>query len=94
MHLTSAWYKDHFKLEPNKIRLLKIDIPIYIFHGDADAMTPIEGVYDIKNRFAQNNKTNLQCFIFKGADHDLNYDFKIISEGIQKIFDISEELNK
>jgi hypothetical protein len=98
LHLTSAWYKDHFKLEPNKTRLLRIDIPIYIFHGDEDANCPIEGVYDIKNRFAQNNKTNLQCFVFKGADHDLNYmnwiTKKTIPEGIQKIFDISEELNK
>jgi pimeloyl-ACP methyl ester carboxylesterase len=98
VRVTSAWCKEHFQLEPNKTRLLRIDIPIYIFHGEEDANCPVEGVNDIKNRFAQNNKTNLQCFIFKGEDHDLNYIFwiaqKKISKGIQKIFDISEALNK
>lgn len=92
--ISSSWLKEHFQLEPNKTRLLRINIPIYIFHGDEDANVPVEGVYDLKERFARSKKTNLQCFIFKGHDHDLNYmewpRKKVVSEGIQKIFEMAE----
>jgi dipeptidyl aminopeptidase/acylaminoacyl peptidase len=92
--ISSSWLKEHFQLEPNKTRLLRINIPIYIFHGDEDANAPVEGVYDLQERFAKSKKTNLQCFIFKGHDHDLNYmewpRKKVISDGIQKIFETAE----
>jgi pimeloyl-ACP methyl ester carboxylesterase len=91
--ITTAWLKEYFALEPNKTRLLRIDIPIYIFHGEDDASVSVAGVLDIKDRFAKKNKTNLQCFVFKAHDHDLNYMLwplkKTISEGIQKIFDVA-----
>ena len=94
-HVTSAWLKEHFELEPNKTRLLRINVPVFIFQGEDDNHTPVEGVYDIKERFTKGNKTNLQCFIFKSHDHDLNYlnwpKKKLISEGLQKIFEISAQ---
>lgn len=92
-HVTTAWLKAHFKLEPNKIRLLRLTIPIYIFHGDMDGNSPVEGVYAIQARFAEAKKTNLHCFVFKNHDHDLNYlqwaMTKVISDGLQKIFETS-----
>ena len=95
--ITSAWLKEYFALEPNKTRLLRIEIPIYIFHGEDDANVSVAGVMDLQNRFAQKNKTNLHAFVFKGHDHDLNYMLwplkKTISEGIQKIFDAAGEIN-
>ena len=94
--ITTAWLKEYFALEPNKTRLLRLDLPIYVFHGEDDASVSVAGVLDLKDRFAQKNKTNLQCFIFKGHDHDLNYMLwpvkKTISEGIQKIFDVAGEI--
>jgi len=94
--VTSRWLKEHFQLEANKTRLLKIDIPIFIFQGVDDANAPVEGVYDIQSRFKQGNKTNLKCFIFEGHDHDLNYiawPYKHqISEGLNSIFNVSELL--
>ena len=94
--ITTAWLKEYFALESNKTRLLRIDIPIYVFHGEDDANASVAGVLDLKDRFAQKNKTNLQCFVFKGHDHDLNYMLwpvkKTISEGIQKIFDAAGEI--
>lgn len=96
--ITSAWCNEYFELEPNKIRLLRLDIPIYIFQGDEDTNAPVSGVYDIKEKFEQKNKANLHCYVFKGHDHNLNFmdwpSKKVISPGLQKIFDISEELNK
>ena len=96
--ITSAWLKEHFALEPNKTRLLKLDIPIYIFHGEEDANVPVEGVYDIEKTFKDRNKNNLQIFVFKDHGHGLNYQMwqrtKVVSEGVQKIFEVAESLNK
>jgi predicted esterase len=95
--ISSAWLKEHFKLEPNKTRLLRLKVPIYIFQGADDANTPVTGVYEIKNDFTSHKKTNLTTFIFEGHNHDLNYqDYmqkKVISDGIQKIFEIAERVN-
>jgi pimeloyl-ACP methyl ester carboxylesterase len=94
--VTSAWLKEYFALEPNKTRLLRLDLPIYVFHGEDDANVSVAGVRDLQARFAQKGKTNLQCFVFKGHDHDLNYMLwpvkKTIPEGIQKIFDVAGEI--
>ncbi len=96
--VTSAWLKEHFALETNKTRLPRLNIPIYIFHGDSDANTPVEKVYEIKNEFERLHKENLHVFIFKGHNHDLNYMnyiyYKQIPEGLQKIFDTAEALKK
>ncbi|PKO98896.1 MAG: hypothetical protein CVU13_07120 [Bacteroidetes bacterium HGW-Bacteroidetes-8] len=94
--VSSRWLKEHFKLEANKTRLLRIDIPTYIFHGIEDGNAPVEGVYDIQSRFRQANKSNLKCFFFEGHNHDLNYlDWpfnKKIPEGLNSIFKTSELL--
>jgi len=96
--VTTAWLKEHFKLEANKTRLLRLNIPIYIFQGEDDANTPVKGVYDIKTEFDKLKKINLKYFVFEGHNHDLNYlDYplkKVVPDGIQKIFEISEALNK
>lgn len=96
--VTSKWLQTHFRLEANKTRLMRINIPVYIFHGDDDGIVPVEGVYNIQSRFKKANKTNLHCFIFKGHDHDLNYlewPFKKkISKGLTTIFNTAESLIK
>lgn len=89
--VTTKWFKEHNKLDPNKIRMLNINQPIYIFQGEEDANTPIEGVYDLENRFKEAGKKNLNCYYFKGHNHDLNYtDWPVkgtISPGLMKIFE-------
>ncbi len=94
--VTSSWLKAHFQLEANKTRLLRINIPIFIFHGVDDANVPVEGVYDIQSRFRNANKTNLQCYTFDGHDHDLNYlawPYKNqIPEGLNSIFNAAESM--
>ncbi len=96
--VTSKWMKSHFALEANKTRLLRIDIPIYIFHGVDDANAPIEGVFDIKERYNEAGKTNLHCYTFEGHNHDLNYTSwpyrNKVSDGLKALFDTSELILK
>lgn len=96
--ITSKWLTAHFQLEANKTRLLRLKMPIYIFHGMDDGNVPIEGVYDIQSRFKETGQTNLQCKFFEGHDHDLNYlawPFNHqVSEGLNAIFKASESLFK
>ena len=90
------WFKKHFALEPNKTRLLRVDTPIYIFHGKDDANVPAESVYDLENRFKICGKTNLKTFLYDHHNHDLNFQdwftTKVYSEGMQKIFDTAAEI--
>ncbi len=92
--VTGKWMKAHFALEANNTRLLRIDIPIYIFQGIDDANAPVEGVFEIKKKFSEAGKTNLHCYTFEGHDHDLNYTAwpyrQIIPEGLNKLFNTAE----
>lgn len=96
VRLTSQWFKEHFTLPPNKETLLSLDIPIHIFHGEYDQNCPVNGVYDVAERFRGQNKSNLNIHVFKDHDHDLNYmqyPLKgVISEGLTSIFKVCEEV--
>ena len=89
------WLRAHFALEPNKTRLLRVDIPIYLFHGKDDASVPVESVYDLEERFHACRKTNLKTFVFDKHNHDFNFQDWIAtgnySEGLQKLFKTSAE---
>lgn len=94
--VTTGWFHAHNKLEPNKVRMMKLNIPVFVFHGTEDANTAIEGALDIERSFKENNKANLTCYYFKGHNHDLNYtDWPLkgeISPGFKKIFETIEML--
>ena len=96
VRVTIDWFKEHFALEPNKTRLLRVDIPIYVFHGKEDANVSVETVYDLEVRFKTCNKSNLKTFVFDKHNHDLNFQdwftTKEYSEGLQKLFETSAEI--
>lgn len=93
-----GWLNEHFQLEANKTRLLRLKLPIFIFHGEDDASCDVNGVYDLKEQFSRLKKNNLRTFVFKEHNHDLNFlnwaEGKKVPEGIKEIFRISEDLNK
>ncbi len=94
--ISSAWIKAHDELEPNSSRMLRLNIPIFIFHGTHDASTPIAGVYDIESRFKDARKKNLSVYTFKNYDHDLNFAQWVVrgteSEGISKMMEVAAAL--
>ncbi len=91
------WLNEHFKLEPNKERLPRLDMPIFVFHGDRDANVDVAGVYDLEKRFEKAGKTNLKAYIFKDHDHQLKiFDWILkdeMSEGYRKLFEVASKLN-
>ncbi|MGE4434454.1 MAG: alpha/beta hydrolase [Bacteroidales bacterium] len=93
VRVTIPWFRDHFALEPNKTRLLRVDVPIFVFHGKEDANVPVESVYDLEARFRACGKDNLRTFVFDGHNHDLNFQnwvaSKRCSEGFLKLFEVA-----
>lgn len=90
-NITPRWFKAHFELEPNKTRLTRLSVPIYVFHGTDDANAPVESIYDLQARFDACNKTNLHIHVFEKHNHDLNFTDKLLhrewSEGFKKLFE-------
>ena len=94
-NITPRWFKDHFQLEPNKTRLLRIDIPIHIFHGTEDSNVPVESVYDIQARFKVCNKENLTIHVLDKHNHDLNFQDWLVhkkwSEGFRQLYNVAKD---
>ncbi|MCA9186354.1 MAG: alpha/beta hydrolase, partial [Planctomycetales bacterium] len=90
------WLNEHFQLEPNKVRLLRLDMPIHVFHGKRDANCDVEGVYDLRRSFEEAGKDNLRTWIFDDHDHQLNFFDWIfkdkMSKGYQRLFEVASEL--
>lgn len=96
--ITPEWFDEHFQLEPNKTRIPRLKLPIYIFHGTNDANLPADGVRDLKSRFELLGKSNLKTNIFDDHDHDLNFSEWVrdnkMSKGIQQMVEVAESLAK
>lgn len=96
VRLTSAWFKEHYALPPNRETLLGLELPIRIFHGVHDQSCPVSGVRDVEARFAAAGKANLEAYTFAGHDHDLNYlEYPMrgtVPAGIRKIFEVADAL--
>lgn len=96
VRLTSAWFRAHREIPPNRETLPRRTLPIYIFQGTIDANVPVEQAREIAEAFREAGKTNLHLREFEMHDHDLNYILYpisgTISEGLQAIFDTAKEL--
>ncbi len=91
----TQWIKEHHSLEPNKTRILNLDLQVYLFHGSDDANCPVEGVIQIQKKAHELNKQNLHVFIFPDHDHTLEFLSwvfrKSLPDGLKTLF---EEIEK
>lgn len=82
-------------LTEDAIRLVDIDIPIYLFRGTKGNQAATDVAIDLQHRFELAKKTNLKSFVFEGHDQELNYlDWptkKQISEGLKSMFDTTTQ---
>jgi hypothetical protein len=69
--IPNDWVKDHFAHAPMWTFLSRLTMPIGLFHGDADNLTPIEGVKKLEEMAKQSGKSNMKFHYFEGLDHSL-----------------------
>jgi pimeloyl-ACP methyl ester carboxylesterase len=73
VNLTSAYLASDWTAPPTHRSLLELEIPIGIFHGEADGTCRVEGAIETEQAFRRAGRTNLTVRIYPGADHDLNW---------------------
>lgn len=69
----TQWIKEHRALEPNKTRILKLELPVFIFHGEGDANCSVEGIRQIQRKAQELKKGNIHFFFFPDHDHTLEF---------------------
>ena len=87
VRLTSAWFRAHEKLLPNRQVLPQLSLPIAIFQGTADGNCDVAGAQAIAKTFEEQGKTNLDLHIYQGYDHDLNYLLYPMGMGMPQAFE-------
>ena len=94
--ISIPWLKEHFELEPNRSRLTRLELPIFILHGELDPNVDVEGARDLQKRFDVLGKNNLSVHTFADHEHNLNFSHWIqtgeMSKGVAKIFEIVDDL--
>lgn len=87
----AKWIQEHRDIEANKSRLLRLDVPVFIFHGEQDPNAPVEGILQMRKEAEKRGKRNLRFFIFPEHDHSLEFLAWVVRkkmpEGLKAIFD-------
>jgi pimeloyl-ACP methyl ester carboxylesterase len=78
LNLTSAYLLEWWDAEPTHITLLKLDMPLAIFHGKLDNTTRVEGVYETAAAFEQSARSNLTVHLYDDGDHTLNWTWRTL----------------
>ena len=86
----ARWIEEHRTIEPNSTRLMKLNLPVYLFHGTHDANCPVEGLLRMQQLAAEKNKSNIHVFIFPEHDHTLEFLTWVVQrsmpDGVKAIF--------
>lgn len=91
----TQWMAEHRTIEANKTRILRLDIPVCLFHGRNDANTPVEGILQLQEAALRQKKNNIRVFVFDDHDHTLEFLAWIVQrsmhEGLNVLFDEIEK---
>lgn len=66
------WFRDHFAHAPIWSFLSRIEVPVGLFHGEADVNTSVEGIRRPEAQARDAGRSNLRFQYFENADHSLN----------------------
>ncbi len=80
LNLSSAYLLEDWNRPPNHTVLMKLNIPLAIFHGQEDGSCRVEGVREAQQAFAKAHRDNLTVRIYPKANHDLNW-VQVLQEG-------------
>jgi pimeloyl-ACP methyl ester carboxylesterase len=73
LNLTSAYLLEEWDTPPTSATLLRLTIPIGIFHGELDGTCRVEAVHETEAAFRAAGKSNLTVHIYPGLNHDLGW---------------------
>ena len=73
VNLTSAYLLEDWNSPPTLQTLLKLTMPIAIYHGDLDANVRVEAVHEAAAAFRDAGKKNLTVRTYPAHNHDLNW---------------------
>jgi alpha-beta hydrolase superfamily lysophospholipase len=66
-----GWWEDHWNYPSMWDFISSLDVPIGLFQGEDDAMTPAEAVRRLEARAQDAGKSNLGAHYFPDLGHDL-----------------------
>jgi pimeloyl-ACP methyl ester carboxylesterase len=69
--LPTGWLEDHYAHPGNWTFLSKLTGPVGIFHGEADANTPVAATRSLETQARAAGKNNFEFHYFVGLDHSL-----------------------
>lgn len=65
------WFKDHFEHAPIWTFLSRLDMPIGLFHGEADTQLPVGPLRQLEASAKKARKSRMTFHYFEGLDHSL-----------------------
>lgn len=80
--VSAEWIREHSNIEPNKTRILKLEIPVYLFHGSNDANCSVEKIIQLQKKAQQLDKKNIHFYIFQDHDHTLEFLSWVINKSL------------
>lgn len=72
VRLTSAWFRAHDAFPSNREMLTTLSLPVFLFHGEADANVPVQDARDALAQAQAAGRPALTLHTYPGHDHDLN----------------------
>ena len=68
----SGWFHEYQTLGCRLEILPELDLPVYVFQGTMDVVTPITEVFRLQEIISERGNTNFTFTIFEGYGHDMN----------------------
>jgi alpha-beta hydrolase superfamily lysophospholipase len=91
VEIPDGWVADHFRHAPIDTFLSQLQIPVGLFQGDVDQLTPASEVRALESRMKAAGKSNMEFQYFPDHDHSfggLQYFLRgTPSSGYRALFD-------
>ena len=87
LNLSSAYLLEGWSRQPNHKILLKLQVPVAIFHGQMDGTCRVEGVVKTQQVFKKLGRMNLDVRIYPQAGHNLNWVKHLFERRTPKAFE-------
>jgi alpha-beta hydrolase superfamily lysophospholipase len=96
LSVPNNWFRDHFAHAEMWSFLNGLDIPVGIFHGDADRMAPLAAVKALEADVKEAGLSKVECHYFEGLDHSLGIGLYFVKgempAGHQAIFEFIDRI--